>query len=74
MGKLQEQLTEMADSNFYKAITVHFAAKSNQKLSYLEEHYGRREEILKLELEEEKEYLRCIIEARDELELKIREK
>jgi hypothetical protein len=42
MGKLQEQLNEMADSNVYKAITVHFAAKSNQKISYLEEHYGKR--------------------------------
>jgi hypothetical protein len=50
MGKLQERLNEMADSNFYKAINVHFAAKNSQKVSYLEEHYGKREEILKLEL------------------------
>ena len=50
MGKLQERLNQMAESNFYKAITVHFAAKSNHKVSYLEEHYGKREEILRLEL------------------------
>lgn len=48
MGKLQDQLNEMAESNFYKAITVHFAAKTSQKVNYLEEHYGKREEILKL--------------------------
>jgi hypothetical protein len=50
MGKLQEQLGEMAESNFYKNITVHFGAKSQQKISYLEEHYGKREEILRMEL------------------------
>lgn len=50
MGKLQEHLAEMADSNFYKSITVHFGAKSQQQISYLEEHYGKREEILRMEL------------------------
>jgi hypothetical protein len=74
MEKLQERLNEMAESNFYKSITVHFGAKSKQKLNYLEEHYDRREELLKLELEKEKEYLKSIIEARDEDELQIKEK
>lgn len=63
----------MAESQFYKSITVHFGAKSKQPLSYLEEHYEKREELLRLELEKEKEYLRNIVEAKDEDELTIRE-
>lgn len=66
MDRLQERLNEMAESQFYKSITVHFGAKSKQQLSYLEEHYERREELLRLELEKEKEYLRNIVEAKDE--------
>ena len=73
MERLQDRLNEMAESQFYKSITVHFGAKSKQQLSYLEEHYERREELLKLELEKEKEYLRNIVEAKDEDELIIRE-
>lgn len=50
MNTLQEKLNNMASSNFYKEITVHLGAKSKQTVNYFEEHYERKEEILKLEL------------------------
>lgn len=42
---------------------MYFGSKTQEKVNYLEEHYNKKEEILNLSLEEEKEYLKNIVKA-----------
>lgn len=71
MDRVQQELNQRKDSSFYKRIEVLFGAKSNQQVSYLEEYYDKKLEVLRLSLEEEKEHLRKIVEAKTEDELEI---
>ena len=73
MVRLQDTLESMQKSHFYKSINVLMGSKSKHQLGYVREMYERKVEVLKLQLEEEKNHLRDIVWAKDEDELAITE-
>jgi hypothetical protein len=54
-------------------VDVYFGTKTKEQVNYLEEQYNKQLEFLNLSVEEEKEYLRGIVTAKSEEELKMNE-